>query len=85
MCARRKLRVNESKGKVMKYTRMVDCSRINFALNGKLLEEVECFKYLGSHIAIDGEVDEEVKFTMNKEGKAYGGMKKGVLSLNHFE
>jgi len=42
---RRKLRVNESKSKVLRCTRMVDGRRMNVVLNGKLLEEVECFKY----------------------------------------
>ncbi len=46
---------------------------MNVTLNGKLLEEVEYFNYLGSHIAIDGKIDREVKFTMNVVGKMYGG------------
>ncbi len=54
MCKRRKLRVNESKSKVMKFTRLVDGRRMNITLNGKVLEEVECFKYLGLHVAVDG-------------------------------
>ncbi len=33
-CKRRKLRVNESKSKVMKCMRMVDDRRMNVALNG---------------------------------------------------
>ncbi len=60
MCKRRKLRVNESKSKLMKYTRMVNGRGMNVALNGDLLEEVQCFKYLGSHVAVDGEMEREV-------------------------
>ncbi len=45
------------------------------ALNGKLLEEVELFKYLGSYIEIDVEINEEVKFRMNKVGKICKGIK----------
>ena len=30
---------------------------MNVVLNGNLLEEVEFFKYLGSHIAVDGGTD----------------------------
>ncbi len=39
--------VNVSKSKIMKCTRMVNGRRTDVVLNGKLLEEVECFKYLG--------------------------------------
>ncbi len=45
--------------------RMVDGAKINVVLNGKLLEEVECFKGLGSYAAVDRELDVEVKFRMN--------------------
>jgi len=69
VCKRRKLRLNESKSKVMKCTRMVDGRRMNVILNGKLLEEVECFKYLGSHVVVDGGIDVEVKCKFNEVGK----------------
>ncbi len=49
--------------------------RVSVALNEKFLEEVECFKYLGSHVAVDGGIDGEVKFKINEVGKVYGGMK----------
>ncbi len=49
---------------------------MNVALNGKLLEEVECFKYLLSHVAVDGGIDGEVRVAMNEVGKVCGGMKK---------
>ncbi len=41
----------------MKCTRLVDGRGMNVALNGEVLEEVECFKYLGSHVALDGEIE----------------------------
>ena len=59
----------------MKCTRMVDDRRMNVTLNGKLLEEVEYIKYLGSYIAYGGEVD-EVRHRMNEAGKVCGGLKK---------
>ncbi len=52
--ARRKMRVNEGKSKVIHYTRRVHDRRMNVALNGKLLEEVEYLKYLGSHMQLMG-------------------------------
>jgi len=78
--------VNESKSKVMKCTRMVDGRRMNAVLNGKLLEEVECFKSLGSHFVVDGGIDEEVKCRMNEVGKVWGEMnrvfKRRSLGMN---
>ncbi len=49
VCKRKKCRVNVSRSKVKKCIKMVDDSVMNVALNGKLLEEVELFKYLGSY------------------------------------
>ncbi len=43
-----------------------------------MLEEVECFKYLGSHVDVNGGIEEEVKFRMNEVGKVCGRMKKSV-------
>lgn len=42
------------------------------ALNGKLLGKVDSFKYLRSHVAVNG----EMKFGMNEIGKVCGGMKR---------
>ncbi len=69
MCKNRKLRVNERKSKVMKCTRLVDGRRMNVALNGEVLEEVDCFMYLGSHVAVDEGIEGEVKFRINVVGK----------------
>ena len=76
VCDRRKLKVNENKSKVMRCTRSVDGRRMNIVLNGELLEEVDCFKYLGSHVAVDGRIEEEVKFRISETGRVLGGMKK---------
>ena len=48
VCERRKLRVNVSKSKVMRCSRYGNGDRMNVILNGEPLEEVDCFKYLGS-------------------------------------
>ncbi len=55
---------------------LVDGRRRNVSLNGKVLQEVECFKYLGSHVAVNGGIGGEVKFRMNEVGKVCGGMKR---------
>ena len=36
-------------------------------LNGKLLEEVDCFKHLGSQVAADGGCERGVVHRMNEE------------------
>ncbi len=69
-------KVNGSKSKVMKCTRLVDGRKMNVALNGEVLEGVERFKYLESHVEVNGRIEAEVKFRMNKVGKVCGGMKR---------
>ena len=54
VCKRRKLRVNVGKSKVMKCSRYGNVGRIHVILNREPLEEVDCFKYLGSQVAADG-------------------------------
>ena len=45
---RKKLRVNVCRSKVMRCSRYGNRGRIHVILNGAPLEEVDCFKYLGS-------------------------------------
>ena len=54
VCERRKLRVNVGKSKVMRCSRYGDGNRMHVILNCEPLEEVDCFKYLGSQVAADG-------------------------------
>ena len=51
---RKKLRVNVGKSKVMRCSRHGNGDRMHVILNGEPLEEVDCFKYLGSQVAADG-------------------------------
>ena len=41
-------------------------------LNGEPLEEVDCFKYLGSQVAADGGCERDVLHRMNEEYRAWG-------------
>ena len=41
-----RLRVNVGKSKVIRFSRYGNGGRMNVILNGELLEEVDCFKYL---------------------------------------
>ena len=54
VCERRKLRVNVDKSKVMRCSRYGNADRMHVILNGEPLEEVDCFKYLGSQVVADG-------------------------------
>ena len=48
-------------------------------LNGEPLEEVDCFKYLGSQVAADGGCEIDVLHIMNEGYRAWGALK-SVLS-----
>ena len=60
VCKRRKLRVNVGKSKVMRCSRYGNGDRKHVILNGEPLEEVDCFKYLGSQVAADGGCEGDV-------------------------
>ena len=48
-------------------------------LNGEPLEELDCFKYLGSQVAADGGCARNVVNRMNERYRAWGALK-SVLS-----
>ena len=76
VCDRRKLKVNIGKSKVMRCTRHGNGGGLQVNLGGERLEEVESFRYLGSQVAGNGKIEEEVKLRVVEAGKAMGGMKK---------
>ncbi len=49
--------------------------RLDVRLDEEMLKEVENFKYLGSHVAVNGRVNVEVGHRMKEAGKCMGGMK----------
>ena len=65
--------------KVMRCSRYGNGDRMHVILNGEQLEEVNCFKYLGSQVAADGGCERDVVHRMN-EGYRAGGALKSVLS-----
>ena len=79
VCEKRKLRVNVSKSKVMRCSKYGNGGRVHVILNGKPLEEVDCFKYLGSQVAADGGCERDVVHRMN-EGYIVWGALENVLS-----
>ena len=48
VCERRELRVNVVKSKVYEVLEVCNGGRMHVILNGEPLEEMDCFKYLGS-------------------------------------
>lgn len=52
--------VNVGKLKVIRFLNSCDASGITDSLNGMLMDEGECFKYLVSHVAKCGGVESEV-------------------------
>ena len=50
---KKKVEWNVGKSKVMRCSRYGNGDRMHVILNGKQLEEVDCFKYLGSQVAAD--------------------------------
>ena len=67
---RRKLSVNVGKSKVMRCSRYGNEDRMHVILNGKPLEKVDCFKYLGSQVAADGGCERDVVHRMNEGYRA---------------
>ena len=65
VCERRKLRVNVGKSKVMRYSRNGNGDRMHVILNGEPLQELDCFKYLGSQEAADGGCERDMVHRMN--------------------
>ena len=49
--------------------------RMHVILNGEPLEEVDCFKYLRSQVAADGEYERDVVHRMNEGYRAWGALK----------
>ena len=72
---RRKLRVNVGKNKVMRCSRFFNGGRIHVILNGEPLEEVDCFKYLGSQVGADGGCERDAVHRMNEGYRTWGALK----------
>ena len=50
-------------------------------LNGEPLEEVDCFKYLGSQVAADGRCERDVVHRMNDFHRGWGALKSVLSSI----
>ena len=63
----------------MRCSRYGDWDPMHVILNGEPLEEVDCFKYLGSQVAANGGCERDVVHRMNEGCRAWGALK-SVLS-----
>ena len=61
------------------YVSDINGDRMHVILIGEPLEEVDCFKYLGSQVATDGGCERDVVHRMNEEYRSWGALK-SVLS-----
>ena len=75
VCERRKLRVNVCKRRVTRCSWYGNGDRMHVILNGEPLEEVDCFKYLGSQVAADGGCERDVLHRMNEGYRAWRALK----------
>ena len=75
VCVRKKLKVNAGKSKVMRCSRYPQAGNLNITLNGERLEQMNLFKYLGSHVSYDGKVEQEVCQKVKEASKCLGGIK----------
>ena len=73
VCERRKLNVNVSKSKVM-WCNREGRQGLHISLNGKRLEEVNCFRYLGVDVKSDGRSEVEVAHRMEKGMQVFGAL-----------
>ena len=71
--------MNVGKSKVFRCSRHGNGDRMHVILNGEPLEEVDCFKYLGSQVAADGGCERDVVHIMNEGYRDWGALK-SVLS-----
>ena len=59
----------------MRCSRYGNVDRMHVILNGEPLEEVDCFKYLGSQVAADGGCERDVVHRMNEGYRAWEALK----------
>ena len=76
VCGRRKLRVNVSKSKVMVVSKD-GRYKTDIHLHGEKMEQVKCFRYLGTAIQENGRMGKEIRHRV-REGERVGGALKTI-------
>ena len=68
VCERIMLRVNVGKSEVLRCSMYGNAGRMHVIINGKPLEEKDCFMHLGSQVAADGGCKRNVVRAQNESG-----------------
>ena len=76
VCKKRKLTVNVEKSKVMRVSKAGDWNELNISLDGRRMEEVDVYRYLGVDVTNDRKKNEEVNHRIGKAKKVSGGLQK---------
>ena len=65
---------------VIRCSRYDNGGRMHVILNCERLEEVDCFKYLGSQVGADGGCERDVVHTINEGYRAWGALKSVLIN-----
>ena len=76
------LNIHRGKSKVLKVNA---CSTMPIILEGRALEEIETFTYLGSVVDKQGGTDEDVKIRINKARTAFMLLKKSLYGKRNID
>lgn len=81
-CGRKGLKININKTEVMGITKRNERLRVRIIVQGRLIKQVENFKYLGSIISENANCDKEIKTRIGIAKTAFGKMKKILTNIN---
>ena len=73
------LSINIGKTEFLKYTPLPPVNTVNLLIDGLPINEVECFRYLGSHISADCQLDDEINHRIKQAHCAFGRLRKRVF------
>ena len=74
VCKKRTLTVNVEKNKVIKVSKTGDQNELNISLDGRRMEEVKTYRYLGVDVTNDGKMNEEVNHRIDEATMVSGGL-----------
>ena len=80
-CRRRGLRININKTEVMGVTKISERLRVRVNVQGRTINQVENFKYLGSIISENTNCEKEIKTRIGVAKTAFGKMKKMLTNI----
>ena len=73
------LSINIGKTEFLKYMPLPPVNTVNLLIDGLPINEVECFRYLGSHISADCQLDDEINHRIKQAHCAFGRLRKRVF------